>query len=675
MADKLIRNFTTTTTSPAADDYLALDGATNNTRKILADKFATTANALLVANDLSDVNDAATSRDNLGVDSSDEVAESTGTKLVSPSLYFDGSNDFLEIADDDKLTFSTLTEFGKTTAGTWAAATNTPALTDGTGTVDDHYKIDADGTVAQGGSTLSIINGVAATAGQVVYYDGAVWRIKDADDLAFSISGWVNFDSIGATQPIITKYGASSAVREWSLYVDSNGKLSLLVTDTSGNAAKLVSDTVLAANTLYHVAASYAGAGPNSSSAFTANMSGGNAALYINAVVESSPVATDNASFVGMSNTTQPAWLGRISSTYLSGHIKDVKVFNRELTASEVVDCMNGDLGFADEWGGALGGKWTSDFSAGVDGVTSNNGTSAGNIDAIGGLDDNLRFTVDASSGTHYPIKTSILTVGKRYRVSADFYVPSTNSHVDGVGIYESGGVTAIIVTDATITQDTWVTLSGETEPANLNTLLRFYCLDGGSISFQDAGGDDVIYIRNVKVTEIGTLADFRAERYDDSTGKIYDISDNGFIGTSANLPSLVGREIPVYKTGTWTPGISFGGGVTGVTYGTQEGFYTRVGDQVTIHGNMTLTSKGSDTGTALITGLPFTSKNTTVALYSLSIGYSSNLTGLTAAPSVMVTDNATTAGMTVSGTGTIITDTTFQNTTILRFSGTYQIQ
>jgi len=262
-----------------------------------------------VANVLDGSATAADGRTTLEVDSSDEVAESTGTKLVGPSLYFDGVDDYLEFADDAKFSF-----------------------TDGT------------------------------------------------DDLPFTIEGWVKVDSIGATQPIVTKYGASSAVREWSLYVDSNGKLSLLVTDTSGNAAKLVSDTVLAANTLYHVAASYAGAGPNSSSAFTANMSGGNAALYINAVVESSPVATDNASFAGMSDTTQPVWLGRISSTYLSGHIKDVKIFNRELTAAEVEDVYrHGQLGFADEWGGA---NYVSDFTSTTDGWTASGVTLTANYDS-----------------------------------------------------------------------------------------------------------------------------------------------------------------------------------------------------------------------------------------------------------------------------------------------------
>ena len=35
-----IKDFVTTATSPANDDYIAIDGSTNGTRKILADSFA-----------------------------------------------------------------------------------------------------------------------------------------------------------------------------------------------------------------------------------------------------------------------------------------------------------------------------------------------------------------------------------------------------------------------------------------------------------------------------------------------------------------------------------------------------------------------------------------------------------------------------------------------------------
>ncbi|MFQ5880561.1 MAG: hypothetical protein ACE5IZ_10365, partial [Dehalococcoidia bacterium] len=61
------------------------------------------------------------------------------------------------------------------------------------------------------------------------------------------------------------------------------------------------------------------------------------------------------------------------------------------------------------------------------------------------------------------------------------------------------------------------------------------------------------------------------------------------------------------YEEGTWTPAITFGGNAVGVTYSGQEARYTKIGRLVTIDCQMTLSSKGSSTGAALITGLPFT--------------------------------------------------------------------
>jgi hypothetical protein len=64
------------------------------------------------------------------------------------------------------------------------------------------------------------------------------------------------------------------------------------------------------------------------------------------------------------------------------------------------------------------------------------------------------------------------------------------------------------------------------------------------------------------------------------------------------------------YEEGDITFGITFGGGSSGITYARNTGKYTKVGRQVTITGTIELTSKGTDTGNALITGLPFAVPN-----------------------------------------------------------------
>jgi hypothetical protein len=74
------------------------------------------------------------------------------------------------------------------------------------------------------------------------------------------------------------------------------------------------------------------------------------------------------------------------------------------------------------------------------------------------------------------------------------------------------------------------------------------------------------------------------------------------------------------YEEGTWTPVLRFGGGSTAITYTTQQGRYTRVGRTVTIRFEILLSNKGSSSGEADITGLPFNAANLnalSVYLYS----------------------------------------------------------
>ena len=57
---------------------------------------------------------------------------------------------------------------------------------------------------------------------------------------------------------------------------------------------------------------------------------------------------------------------------------------------------------------------------------------------------------------------------------------------------------------------------------------------------------------------------------------------------------------------GIWTPGISFGGATTGITYAGQGGSYIKIGKLVHVSGYVGLSSNGSASGAARITGLPF---------------------------------------------------------------------
>jgi hypothetical protein len=81
--------------------------------------------------------------------------------------------------------------------------------------------------------------------------------------------------------------------------------------------------------------------------------------------------------------------------------------------------------------------------------------------------------------------------------------------------------------------------------------------------------------------------------------------------GLTFNGDTAAANALDDYEEGTWTMGVSFGGAAVGVTYANNTGTYTKIGRQVTINGLLELSSKGSSSGAARITGLPFTIPNT----------------------------------------------------------------
>ena len=87
-------------------------------------------------------------------------------------------------------------------------------------------------------------------------------------------------------------------------------------------------------------------------------------------------------------------------------------------------------------------------------------------------------------------------------------------------------------------------------------------------------------------------------------------LADLGALGKfpfpATQIPSAGPNDFDDYEEGVAaSPSLTFGGLSVGLT-GTFTIGYTKKGDEVTIHVNYALTSKGTSTGVALITGLPF---------------------------------------------------------------------
>ena len=77
--------------------------------------------------------------------------------------------------------------------------------------------------------------------------------------------------------------------------------------------------------------------------------------------------------------------------------------------------------------------------------------------------------------------------------------------------------------------------------------------------------------------------------------------------GLTFNGDTAAANALDDYEEGTWTMGVTFGGAAVGLITSNNTGTYTKIGRQVTVNGLLQLTSKGSSTGIALLTGLPFT--------------------------------------------------------------------
>lgn len=354
-----------------------------------------------------------------------------------------------------------------------------------------------------------------------------------ADDTPFSVSAWVKAEDFSQFTPI-GKWQTTG--REWLLYFNSTSNLVLNLRSSGSIDIIRTADAATTVNGKWiHVAVSYAGSGPNSSNAFPSAMNG--VVFYIDGKPIAS-TASNNSSYVGMSATVATLTVGNYTSNYTKGEIRDVKLFNKELSAAEVKNVFsNGQLpkSYLESRGTAI---YRSDFSGGTNGWVAFTGASiAGNIDGIGGKDDNLRLTPDTSSGLHRMYKTG-LAYGRRNRLSFEYYVPSSNSNIDG--FTTSLGNSGPSSNEYSATLDAWTRYENDGICDVANGSVYFYATDGGASTFTDAAGDDVIYIRNVHIDQIGPVLDARAENYNQSAGKLLDVSGNDFVGTQSGGVELL---------------------------------------------------------------------------------------------------------------------------------------
>lgn len=136
----------------------------------------------------------------------------------------------------------------------------------------------------------------------------------------------------------------------------------------------------------------------------------------------------------------------------------------------------------------------------------------------------------------------------------------------------------------------------------------------------------------------------------------------------SASSDKKITRDDLLGGSGTWTPVLNFGGATTGITYGTQSGVYWRLGAATLIRCWITLTSKGSATGTATITGLPVAS---TVSLWPAAF-YFDNMATMTTAHVIVSGSAISLYRHAYTASAGFVTDAYFTNTSTVVITGIY---
>lgn len=195
----------------------------------------------------------------------------------------------------------------------------------------------------------------------------------------------------------------------------------------------------------------------------------------------------------------------------------------------------------------------------------------------------------------------------------------------------------------------------------------KFACWLNGAWSYRTPSDGWLAY-----VTDTAELAVFQSGTWT----ALVSLSPGQLAFPATQNPSANPNTLDDYEEGTWTPVLAFGGASTGITYGSPTlGRYTKIGRSVSISGTLVLTSKGTATGVATITGLPFTAANDGITA-SAAIGFASGMSGISGAVLATVPPNTSRLNLhnSANGAGTALTQSNFGNSAQLYFSATFDV-
>ena len=159
--------------------------------------------------------------------------------------------------------------------------------------------------------------------------DSDDFSFTDGDDLPFSISAWVNIESLTSSHKIISKLGFQTQC-EWEFFMMATGKVRVLLSNSDMTTGYIYADTVdtLSTGQWYHLVMSYNG-----------NETNKGISIYVNGTKQSLTYGS-YSSYVGMSNTDCSVTIGNSwgqgAGIDFDGKIDQIRIIDYNLTDSEV---------------------------------------------------------------------------------------------------------------------------------------------------------------------------------------------------------------------------------------------------------------------------------------------------------------------------------------------------
>lgn len=200
------------------------------------------------------------------------------------------------------------------------------------------------------------------------------------------------------------------------------------------------------------------------------------------------------------------------SNVSVTGPVHRFVVYNRALSASEAASLGFLGVDVSDQWATSVP-RYASDFSSGVNGWSGFSGaTLAGNVDGIGGQNDNLEMTAGGVSD-QLAFRVTLVS-GKRYRWKFDAFRPSANTTTTAIQLQPRNDFGAPAATRTfQLAADTWTTIEFDvtaqgSSPTNNN--IAYYMANAAGGITNGAAVGDKLYTRAHQVVQVGAFLDLQ---------------------------------------------------------------------------------------------------------------------------------------------------------------------